>query len=374
MKLCHIVPSLQVEHGGPSRSVRALSTALARRGWEVELLTSHPDAPVAGVAERDPAGLLVRTFRRDHPARLCPSRGLSAAIAAADADIVHHHALWLRTLHYAAESARGGKPLVISPRGMMSPWAWRHHRWRKALSRHLVHPHALEDARGWHATSQEEADDIRRLGFSQPICVAPNGVEIPVAAEVAAARAEWVRTCPEIATRPTALFYGRFHAKKRVLELLDLWAALPRSDWLLLLVGLPEQYTVAELERHVARQSAADRIRIFSGEGRPAPYGVASLFLLPSHSENFGLTIAEALAHEVPVLVTDATPWTEVARTHCGWCVSWDDYPRVLREALKTAPATRQEMGRAGRAWMAEQFSWDRSAALLQAFYRSLLS
>jgi glycosyltransferase involved in cell wall biosynthesis len=99
---------------------------------------------------------------------------------------------------------------------------------------------------------------------------------------------------------------------------------------------------------------------------------VASLFLLPSHSENFGLVIAEALAAGVPALVTDTTPWSDLTPNRAGWCVPWEEFAATLSQALFLSPEELRTMGRAGRAWMASDFSWTRAAGLLHGFYRHL--
>ena len=179
MRIAQIVPSLEEQHGGPSKSVHRLAAALAALGHDVDLLATRPD----GAAEPAQAGRLrVLQFRRDRPEVLCPSAALREHLQRQTYDCLHHHSLWLRTLHYARRAAQaGGAPLVISPRGMLSDWAWQHHRWKKALASRLVHPGAMTYARGWHATSAAEVDDIRRRGFQQPVCVAANGVEAPSA-------------------------------------------------------------------------------------------------------------------------------------------------------------------------------------------------
>ena len=371
MRVCHIVPSLEERHGGPSKSVRALADAQANLGESVELLATvedgRPAAPGSGHAAT------MRTFPRVVPRWLSRSPELRHYLVATPFDVLHNHALWLLPLHYAHEAAhRQAIPLVISPRGMLSGWAYRHRLWRKRLAQSLVHPGACAAAAGWHATSPEEADDIRSLGFRQPVCVSPNGVVLPDASDLAAARAVWQGICPATKTRPVALFYSRFHRKKRLRELIALWLSAPRGDWLLLIAGVAEDYTPAELAAEVAAAGAAGRIVVADGAGRPHPYAVASLFMLPSHSENFGLVIAEALAAGVPALVTDTTPWSGLAAHGCGWCGPWASYGARLATALSTPPEELAAMGRRGREWAARDFSWVRAAALLNEFYRHL--
>lgn len=255
---------------------------------------------------------------------------------------------------------------------MMSAWAWNHHRTRKQLASTFIHPGAFAAADGWHATSIEEAEDIRRLGFKQPVCVAPNGVRMPAADRLIAAGAGWRERCPLIGSRPVALFYSRFHRKKRLRELFHLWLAAPRGDWLLLLVGVPEEYSVAEIQGWITAAGAQERVAVFDGTDLPAPYPVASLFLLPSHSENFGLVVAEAMAAGVPALVTDSTPWSGLNIDGRGWCVPWADFHRTLQLAMAETPAHLRDRGLRARGWVLREFSWEKSAGELLAFYRRL--
>jgi glycosyltransferase involved in cell wall biosynthesis len=369
MRVAHIVGSLEARYGGPSRSVRALAAATAEQGHEVDVLTSAPEALPVETRGR----LQVLTWRRGWPGAICRVPDMARHLAGTRYDVIHHHGLWLRTLHYAHRKAQGdGIPLVVSPRGMMSPWAWRRGRSRKALAARCIHPGALAAVSGWHATSPEEAEEIRQLGFSQPVCVAPNGVEPSDPAEVAAARLHWQAVVPGSTTQPVALFFSRFHAKKRVIELIDLWAALAPADWVLLLVGVPEQFTVAQLRAYVRRVGDGSHIEVHDGAGQAPPYAIASLFLLPSHSENFGLVIAEACAHGVPVVVTDTTPWTALERQGLGRCVPWGAYESALRAALAEPPAERQRRGMLARDWVLREFSWTQSARDLAAFYPGL--
>ena len=369
MKACHIVPSLETRHGGPSKSVIGLARALARNGTEVELLTTDP---VQGWHQAENL-LEIRAFRRDWPAMFCPSRGLRSHLRTMGADVIHHHSIWLRTLHYAHTAARRSEAaFVLSARGMMDPWAWRHHSKRKAFARSVIHPGAFEAVDGWHATSQGELEALRALGFRQPICVVPNGVSAPSAEEVAAARAYWSAIVPVSDEGRIALFYSRFHQKKRLLELIDEWLEHVPDNWTLLVVGIPEDYTPRMIEDYVLRAGKRGRVRAFDGADRPAPYAVTSLFVLPSHGENFGLSIAEALAHGVPALVTDTTPWSALNSTGAGWCVPWADFGASLRAATSEGADSLKRRGAIAREWVLREYDWGRSAQLLSQFYADL--
>lgn len=369
MKSCHIVPSLEARYGGPSKSVLGLAKALARNGGEVELLSTDP-----GQNSNQSDGLLdIRVFHRNWPGSICASSGLRRHLRTVAADVIHHHSIWLRTLHYSHQVARRiGAPLVVSPRGMMDPWAWRHNSRRKAIARALIHPGAFEAVTGWHATSSEEADSLRTLGFQQPICVAPNGVSATTAEDSASAADHWHNVVPVSKQKPVALFYSRFHRKKRLIELIDAWLEFGPSDWLLLLVGIPEDYSARMIENYVLRSGQAGRVRAYDGTGHPPPYAIASLFLLPSHGENFGLSIAEALASGVPAIVTDTTPWMGLNEVGAGWCVPWSEFGPALRVATSESSDSLSRRGSIGREWVLREFSWERSARMLSEFYSGL--
>lgn len=369
MRLSLVVPSIDPRFGGPSVSVPSLATALAHEGHTVSLFATTK----TGVVPPSLPGVACHLAPTKGAATLACAPELPRQLTATSTDLVNAHALWQRPLHYAHRRAQqAGVPLVISPRGMMSTWAWRHHRWKKWLAEHCVHPGAFAAASGWHATSIEEADDIRARGWGQPICVAPNGVSIPDEHALSVSQAYWHQTCPACVNRPTALFYSRLHAKKRVEELIDLWLDVAPRAWLLLLVGIPEAFSIEQLRARVAARAGAARIAVFDGTNVPPPYAVAQLFLLPSHTENFGMVIAEALASGVPALVTDTTPWQALNRHDRGWCCAWSEYPERLRQALACSLEELCARGQTDRRWMADEYSWAHTARKLSAFYAQL--
>jgi glycosyltransferase involved in cell wall biosynthesis len=308
------------------------------------------------------------------PRRLGRSPGLRQSLLGSGADLIHANCIWMLPLHYAARAARKtGVPLVISPRGMLAPWALKRSKLRKALASLLVHPGAFEQAAGWHATSAMEHDDLLAYGVRAPICVAPNGVD-PPAEDVRAIRERYLILAPELAEKRVALFYSRFHSKKRVVELLRDFASVPEAKkWHLLLVGLPEEYSVSNLRAAAADLAIEDRVTVLDGRGLPPPYALAELLVLPSHSENFGQVVAEALARGVPVLTTTGAPWRELDEVGAGECVPLTEIPVALSRLLCLSPEELRQRGGKGKAWVLDRFAWSRAADALLAFYEELL-
>ena len=128
MRLSHVVSSIDPRFGGPSVSVPNLAAALAHTGHEVSLFATG----TTGLNTSALPGLNYQPTPVRGSATLACSPELRRRLGATPADLIHAHALWQRPLHYAHQcAAKASVPLVISPRGMMSPWAWRHRRWKK---------------------------------------------------------------------------------------------------------------------------------------------------------------------------------------------------------------------------------------------------
>lgn len=366
VRIAQVISGLGNEASGPTYSVVQLARGLGRLGNEVELYS-------IGDRELAPSpGTVHRVFPRARVAGpLYASPPLRRALldGAGDTRIVHNHGLWAMANIYVTAAAREARaPLVVSPRGTLAPWALRHHRWRKRVLWLVGQRATCHSAKLFHATSEGELADIRAAGFDQPVAVIPNGIDIPEAA-----------TAPANEPGRTVLFLGRLHPVKGVDRLVEAWARVHRDfpDWRLRLVGPDELGTAAALRASAAVLQAA-RIEFSGavfGADKDRAYREAELYVLPTHSENFGITVAESLARGVPAIVTKGAPWGGLAREHSGWWIDQGVEPleAALREALAMPPEALRAMGARGRDWMRRDFGWDGIAAEMMAAYEWLL-
>jgi len=362
MRLLHVVPHIDREASGPGYSVPALCDALARRGDEVTLVT----------LAREP---IAREYLFRHlsyplsfgPERIGRSRAMRAGlIAAAGAmDVIHSHSLWMMPNIYPAEAAmKAGRPLVISPRGTLSPVALRRSHWRKRLLWWSGQHAAVAMASAYHATSEQEHRDIRAAGFRQPVAVIPNGVDLPPPARPRARR-----------KRRRMLYLGRIHPIKGLDNLLRAWATVSAraTDWDLHIVGPDSDGHEAALRR-LATELRLESLEFSGPKYGPAKsdcYRDADLYVLPSHTENFAMSVAEALAHGLPVVTTRGTPWSALRDKGCGWWVNADTagLTQALLAATAVSPGDLSAMGKRGRQWMADEFSWTYVAEEMAALY-----
>lgn len=333
MRLLHVTMGISPAAGGPTRSVTGLCRALDKMGEEISLLVLHGNHPFV------------------NPGNVNIIHGKVPDVRAYD--IVHLHGLWDLGLHkVAVECRRYDIPYVISPRGMLDPWALGVKKWKKRLAMFFYQRGDLRHSVAFHATAEEEARHIRLLGFKQQIIIAPNGVDLP-------------SVMPDrMGGNRTAIFLSRLHPGKGLLTLAEAWALVRPVGWRMLVIG-PDSYghkkdVVARLDQlGITREwEFADAM---DDDRKWCAYRSADLLIHPSVSENFGITIAEGLAAELPVICTKGTPWAEVDTQKCGWWIDVGVEP--LAEALRTATMLsddeRREMGANGRRLVEEKYTWD---------------
>lgn len=366
LRAVHLTTSIAPEAGGPAYSIPRLCEQLRDAGAMVELLTtstlngdkrSTPHRPF-------PLGRL--------PAKLghAPDmwRWLTEQAVGGKIDVLHSHNLWAMPSIYPDWVARRrGIPHIVSPRGTLTRYSMSTGSRMKRVYWPLIQRPALRRAACFHATAETEVEDIRRLGFRQPIALLPIGIDLP--------------TLPsenEIDSQ-TVLYMGRLHPEKGIAELLDAWAIVQsqRPDWTLRIVGPDEIGYRNVLERQATRQGLH---RVIFGDPRYGAdkyeeYRAASLCVLPSPTENFGVSIAEALASGKPAIANHGAPWSGLVAEGCGWWVP--NGASYLAQALLTATALSTEervrMGQAGRAYAERAFGWKRIADEMLAVYEWIL-
>lgn len=348
--------SLAPRYGGPAYSVSRLALALAGAGADVGLWSadgSVTDTPLL-------AGDAPLTRLGGTPAE---------ALKSFRPDLVHDNGLWLAHNHRLARASHAlGLPRLVSTRGMLEPWARRHKKWKKDFAWLAYQRRDLLAADGLHATAAQEAENLERLGLGVPLHLIPNGVDIPEGAPA-----------PSGTDVRTALFMGRLYPVKGLPLLIAAWSMVRPSGWRLVLAGPDEAGHRAELERLVARHGLEKTISFagpLQGEAKENALFNADLFVLPTHSESFGMAIAEALAHGVPVLTTMGAPWPALADRAMGWRtpISADGLAAGLAQATTQDVSTLRAMGERGRAFVTAEFGWDQVARQFLATYAAIVA
>ncbi len=293
-------------------------------------------------------GIFLETTRGDF------AKLLFSSVSPGKHVIIHDHGLWLRNNHKAAVIAFDHRvPRIVSPRGMLEPWARQHHATRKRIAWALYQRRDLKRADALHATSQQEAETLRDLGFAQPIAIVANGI---------VSRTDPLQRKPPDRER-LALFLSRVHPKKGLFDLVEAWHHLRPQGWRVQIVGPDEGGHRAQVMRRVEElglMRSFEFLEQVAGQTKEGLYKAADLFILPSYSENFGNVVGEALSFGLPVITTTATPWSALETHQCGWWIrpGVSSLVSALGIALSLSDADRWEMGSRGRKLVRDSLSW----------------
>jgi glycosyltransferase involved in cell wall biosynthesis len=362
----HLTTAMSPSAGGPFVSIRRLAQSLHEYGAAIEILGVSGDDIEKHLALWYPLVPQLSKCRFLRSFGFAPC--LQGALEKTDPDIVHSHGLWVYPSIVGYRWAqKSGKPLIISPRGMLEPWARRHHWWKKWPVWWAWEKKNLESASVLHATAEEEAENLRAFGLKNPIAIIPNGVDVP----------ECKEPVRENVTR-TVLFISRIHPIKGLLNLVKAWAIIRPKDWRVIVAGPSQGGHEAEIIAAVREAGIEDQFE-FPGpvyeEAKWELYRKADIFVLPSFSENFGIVVAEALASGVPVITTKGTPWHEVETNGCGWWIDIgvDPLAVALDKATRLSPEELRAMGVRGRALVEKDYTWPRIAGQILEMYKWVL-
>ncbi len=368
MKVTHVAASLEDKASGPAYIIPALVAALATLGADTSLRSIGPPG------SNHDTGFEWLKFRPEWQTfpifkKLQASAKMNLMLSAEPTDIIHNHGLWLMPNIYGSRvKSKTLAKLVTSVHGMLAPNALQYSRAQKILFGMMFQNQALANNDLFHATSAEEVQNIRLAGWKQPIALIPLGIDIPTSIKKQSSK-----------KMRTILYLGRVHPIKRLGDLVTAWSELENfyPGWQLRIVGSDENEETARLKLLIGALRA-QRIEISGpvfGDQKSEAYSDADIYVLPSQSENFSMTVAEALAHAVPVICSKGAPWSELEKKQCGW---WPDIGQsglkvALRKALDLPGDRLAHMGAKGRKWIERDFSIQAMAEKMHRSYDWLL-
>jgi glycosyltransferase involved in cell wall biosynthesis len=357
MRILHVIATLDAASGGSAAACIEMADALARRGHQVDIMTTDFSATAPGQLPRhtQPLACRILTYPVTFPRAWKYSPALAHALAehAQDYDLLVIHSLHLfHNLAAPRAARRAGRPYIVAPHGLLDPYIRSRSRLKKLPMDLLYQNRALREAAAVHYTSLEE----KRI--SQPFVGDVPGITIPLGVALAAAN-------PGERKASRILFLSRLHEKKGLDLLIPAFAKvkakLPDAE---LVVAGPDDGALGSTRTLAARHGVAGSVSfpgMLQGTAKDAAFAEASLFVLPSYSENFGIALAEAMAAGVPVVTTDMVNiHDDVRAANAGLVVSCAVEP--LAEAMGKILSNRElaaVMGRNGRRLAATRYNWD---------------
>ena len=370
MRVGFLVSSVSRQAGGLFESVRGFAKAVASTNTSVRVFGIRDEQSAGDLQEWRP--LSVQTFRP----RLRAwgySNQLVPAMLNADVDILSVHGLW----KYCSVGSqrwrrRTGRPYVVHPHGMLEGWALRNGRWKKRIAAALYENQHLRGAACLCALSEAEARSIRRYGLRNPLCVIPNGVDLPDLSKV--------NRKGQSESRRTLLYLGRLHPKKNISNLIRAWNQTSKTQrgsrdrWILAIAGWDQGGYETELKNIADGASVVFLGSQFGAEKREC-YRTCDAFILPSLSEGLPMTVLEAWAHAKPVLMTPECNLPEGFEANAALRIGTtsEEIAAGLRQLVEMSGDDRAAMGTRGRTLVSTKFSWPQIGEQMRAVYEWVL-
>lgn len=302
-------------------------------------------------------------------------------------NVFHTNCCWLpMSARMAIWAKRRGYKVVYTPHGMLEPWIMKRHYWTKKLPAILLFQRrGIEAADVVHSTADSEKENLMRLGWNRKVTVIPNCVQV----ENIKLKTSWAR-------KREILFLSRIHVKKGIDFLIEAVAKVNEECRMkkqrsatggetyeecpisrCIIAGEGDEAYINELKDMAARLGIGNVVDFAGGvygERKWKLFRQADLFVLPTHSENFGIVVAEALASGTPVITTQGTPWQELEEYKCGWWTEIGTEPtfNALKEFLQCSEHELEEMGRNGRRLVEEKYSTKKIAAAMAGLYQKI--
>lgn len=359
MKVIHYVASIDVRGGGTTEYIRLLSLALNKESTII-IATGISKSPIVidGVSVKFFDSSLFRWYSL--------MKEFRTFLKLESPDIVHINGIWSPQNWGFQKVAQELKiKVVLSPHGMLEPWILQHNPLKKKIALFLFQKRAIKNVDYLHATAQMEKESIDRLGYTNPIAIIPNGIDL---SEVTKPKSSY--------GSKKIVFLSRIHPKKGIEVLLEAWRNVGATGWILEIAGNGEDTYIDKL-----RHSANDlkNVRFVGpkyGEFKWDFLRSADVLILPTYSENFGIVVAEALAIGVPVITTRGTPWEDLERFKCGWWIdlSVNKLEQTLIKTFNTSTKELEAMGNLGKKLVVKKYDIKAVAYMMYQLYKKILN
>lgn len=388
MKILHVIANLAPCYGGPSKVCVEMAQALVDCGHEVDVFTTDQNGP--GKRMDVPIGVPIKKggvtvyYFRAQTLRVwhCVSFSLWKALRdkVPEYDIVHIHSLYLfHDMAGAYFCRKYDVPYLIRPCGALDPYIYKHHRWRKAICDVLFENRDIRNAAAIHFTTEEEKQ------LAQPFVCGTRGVVAPLGLHLSEyeklpASGIFRTAYPELGNKKIILFFSRINFKKGLDILIDSFAKViqDRDDVHLVLAG-PDNDGYEGKVKGWARGKCIEKGITFTGmlqgEMKLAVLHESSIFVLPSYTENFGISVIEAMACGLPVVISNKVNiWREVESAGAGLVSPCDAEPfsRHMLSLLQNYEG-QKVMGNQGKRLVKERFSWPVVGKQLDSVYKSVI-
>jgi glycosyltransferase involved in cell wall biosynthesis len=378
IKIINLIENLDDTYGGPAKSVPYMCKYLNDIDIDTEVLSiRYHENEVNSLVNK--YGLNWKSFKYNFIKKLRYSKELRKYLDTNLKDnkdlILHTHNLWNYIPIVAFKvSKKYNVPLVSSIRGSVIQ-----DKIQKRIVWKIFQKQILDYSNVIHVTKKEDLLFLRKQNIKTPIVLISNGVEFDEFKNLKNKQKSKTNLNLDL-NKKYILFISRLHPKKGLEYLVNAWIklALKYKEWDLLIVG-PEynKFYVQSIKISIKKAKLENRVifkGMLKGQDRIDAFGASDLFVLPSHTENFGIAIAEAMAAKLPVITTYGTPWQEIEKYDAGWWVelNQENIDRTLEEALNCSDEELKQKGLNGYN-LIQKYKWEYQAKKMKQVYEWIL-
>lgn len=362
MKVLHVVPTISNLSAGTTEAVISLCQNQYELGIEVELYT------LGNIPENLNFSFPIRSFKRDtfpHE-KLGASKDMMIALdkTVPTFDIVHSHILWMAPCYYTGiVASKYNIPHVCSPHGALTKYSLSKSKFKKIFSLIIGQHKSLKSVTKFHLTAYSELEDLKKTIWYKPSFITPNGINGP-------------SLLLEKKQSKTVLFLSRIHPKKGLDILINDFLTLRDTfpDWKLNIIGpIEDKQYYKTFSDKINSENGIYYLGEISGPDKYTFMQNADIFVLPTHSENFGLVVGESLLCRTPVICTDGAPWEDLDKNNAGWSTNFINLQKTLKHAMSLPHQNLVMMGDNGRRWILNEFGWKNVALQMKFEYEKLV-
>jgi glycosyltransferase involved in cell wall biosynthesis len=359
MKVIHFIAGIDKTEGGTTEYIRLLSTEL-KKHTDLILATRMSTYPI------EITGVKIKFFNTSILRWFSMLKEFHVFLDNEKPDIVHINGIWSpQNWGFQKKAQALGIKVIVSPHGMLEPWILAHNPLKKKIALFLYQKKIIQKASYIHATAQMEAANIQALGFSNPISIIPNGIDL----------SEIVK-CKEQYGTKKMVYLSRIHPKKGIELLLEAWRNSATNGWTLEIAGNGKPSYVKSL---INSAKNLENVRFVGGKYGEEKWDFlrsGDVMVLPTYSENFGIVVTEALAIGIPVITTKGTPWEDLETYQCGWWIdlSVANLQKALAIVFNTPDKVLEVMGNHGRKLVADKYEIKAVVLLINDLYKKMLN
>lgn len=382
MRILHIIENIDNSYGGPAKSVPFLIKYLNKIDIKNQIISIQlQDIEKNDICQENNIEIITNKYNGLKFLKYSKYFCQSVIDNITEETILHTQSLWNYPPYCAYKiSKKYNLPLIMSIRGNLYDWNLNKSKWKKDLSLSLFQMKMFQEASCLHATEENELIAIRKLGIKTPVALISNAIETDEFDNLLS-REEAIKSLNLNVCKRYILFMSRIDSKKGLEYLIDSYIKLADkfNEWELLIAGpIYNNKYFDKINHDINKAKLTSKIHYFgmvNGQKRLDLFAASELFVLPAHTENFGMVIGEAMAAKLPVITTTGTPWKVLNDKSAGWWVQLNNkniYDSLL-EAMSKNSHELSAIGEKGHDIIKSDFTWDEVAKKMKQVYSWIL-